>query len=85
MITRSSAKNSSQGTPNLKSNGYEMTYKAWNNIGEVPYQFSKSSVELQGHTGQKNADFNLNWAFLDFNSSLNSPVALKWCTKVDVV
>ena len=33
----------------------------------------------------KIADFDPNWAFLDCNSSWNSPMALKWCTKLDVV
>ena len=33
----------------------------------------------------KIADFDPNWAFLDCNSSWNSPMALKLCTKLDVV
>ena len=34
--------------------------------------------------GKKNfVDFDSNWAFLDCNSSLNSPMALKWCTKLE--
>ena len=41
--------------------------------------------KFQGHTGQKIGNFDPNWAFLDCNSSLNSPMALKWCSKVDVV
>ena len=28
-------------------------------------------------------DFDPNWAFPDCNSSLNSPLAMKWCTKVE--
>ena len=35
--------------------------------------------------GTKNADFDLNWAFRYRNSSLNSPMALKWRTKLNVV
>ena len=31
------------------------------------------------------ADFERNWAFPDSHSSLNSLMALKWCTKLDVV
>ena len=31
------------------------------------------------------ADFDPNWAFPDYNSSLNSPMSLKWCTQLDVV
>ena len=61
-----------------------MMQKAWSSIEKVPYCFSRSSVKFQGHTGQKIADFDPNRAFLDCNSSLNSPMALKWCTKLDV-
>ena len=61
-----------------------MMQKAWSSIEEVPYCFSRSSVKFQGHTGQKIADFDPNRAFLDCNSSFNSPMALKWCTKLDV-
>ena len=54
-------------------------------IEEVPYCLSMSSIKFQGHTGQKIANFDPNWAFLDCNSSLNSPMGLKWCTKLDIV
>ena len=57
-----------------------MMHKAWSSIGEVPYCFSRSCVKFQGHTGQKIADFDPNWAFPDYNFSLNSLMALKWCT-----
>ena len=57
-----------------------MMHKAWSSIGEVPYCFSRTCVKFQGHTGQKIADFDPNWAFPDYNFSLNSPMALKWCT-----
>ena len=33
----------------------------------------------------KIAVFDPNWAFLDCNSSLNSPMDLKWCTKLDII
>ena len=46
--------------------------------------WSRSSVKFQGHMGQKIADFYPNWAFPDCNSSLNSPMATKWCTKLEV-
>ena len=49
-----------------------------------PCKRSRSEVKGQGHTGQKNADFDPNWAFLDCNSSLNLPMATKWCTKLEV-
>ena len=64
---------------------FEMIHKAWSNIEEVLYCFSMSSVKFQGHTGQKIADFDPNWAFPDCNSNLNSSMDLKWCTKLDVV
>ena len=67
------------------TDGYEIMHKAWSNIEEVPYCFSRSSVTFQGHTGQKIVNFYPNWAFPDCNCSLNSPMALKWCTKLDVV
>ena len=62
-----------------------MMYKAWSRIGEVPYWFSRSSVKFQGRNGQNIADFEPNWAFPDRNSRLNSLMALKWCTKLNIV
>ena len=62
-----------------------MMHKAWSNIEEVPYHFSRSSIKFQGHTGQKIAYFDPNWAFPDCNFGLNSPMDLKWCTKLDIV
>ena len=35
------------------TNGYEMMHKAWSNVEEVPYCFSRSYFELQGHTAKK--------------------------------
>ena len=61
-----------------------MMHKAWSSIDEVPYCFSRSSEKFEDHTGQKIANFDPNWAFLDCNWSLNSPMALKWCTKLNV-
>ena len=46
--------------------------------------FSRSSVKFQGHTALKIVEFDLDWAFPDCNSSLNSPMATKWCTKFEV-
>ena len=57
-------------------------HKACSSIEGVPYCFSTSSVKLQGHTGQKIADFDPNWAFTDCNFSLNSPMDMKWCIKL---
>ena len=58
-----------------------MMHKAWSRIEEVPYCFSRSYVKLQGHTALKIVEFDPNWAFPDCNSSLNSPMAMKCCTK----
>ena len=62
--------------------GDEMMHKAWCWLGEVPYCFSRSSVKCQGHTAKKIMDFDSNWTFPDCNSSLNSPMSTKWCTKL---
>ena len=53
-------------------------------LKEVPYCFSRSSVKFQGHTALKIVECDLDWAFPDCNSSLNSPMATKWCTKLEV-
>ena len=58
-------------------------YKASCCLGKVPYCFSRSSVKFEGHTTKKIVDFDPNWAFPDCNSSLNSPMAMKWCTKLE--
>ena len=60
-----------------------MMHKAWSSIVEVPYCFSRSSVKLQGHTALKIFEFDPNCAFLDCNSSLNSPMAMNCCTKLE--
>ena len=66
------------------TDGYEMMHKAWSSIEEVPYYFSRSYVKFQGHTAKKIIDFDPNWAFPDCNSSLNSPMATKWCIELEV-
>ena len=60
-----------------------MIDKAWSSIVEVPYCFSRSYVQFQGHTALKIVEFDPNWAFPDCNSSLNSPMAMKCCTKLE--
>ena len=60
-----------------------MMHKAWSSIGEVPYCFSRSYIKFQGHTALKIVEFYPNWAFPDCNSSLNSPMAMKCCTKLE--
>ena len=59
-------------------------YKAWSGIEEVPYCFSRSSVKFQGHTALKIVEFDPNWTFPDCNSSFNSQIVTKWCTKLEV-
>ena len=49
----------------------------------MPYCFLRSSVKFQGHTALKIVEFDPNWAFPDSNSSLNSPMAMKCCTKLE--
>ena len=60
-----------------------MMHKAWSRIEEVPYCFSRSYVKFQGHTALKIIKFDPNWAFPDCYSSLNSPMAIKCCTKLE--
>ena len=62
--------------------GHEMMRKSWCGLWEVPDCFSRSSVNFQGHTGQKFADFDPNWEFPDCISSFNSLMATKWCIKL---
>ena len=66
------------------TNGYEMMHKAWSSIEELPYCFSRWSVKFQGHTALKIVEFDPDWAFPDCNSSFNSPMGTKWCTKLEV-
>ena len=65
------------------TDGYEMVHRAWRSIVKVPYCFSRSYVKFQGHTALKIIEFDPNWAFPDSNSSLNSPMAMKCCTKLE--
>ena len=60
-----------------------MMHRALNSIVEVPYCFSRSYLKFQGHTALKIAEFDPNWAFPDCNSSLNWPMAMKCCTKLE--
>ena len=61
--------------------GYEMMHKAWGTIADIPFFSSTSSVKFQGHTGPKNADFDLNLALPERNTSLNSQMAPKMMRK----
>ena len=58
-------------------------WKCINFIGEVSYCFSRSYVKFQGHTALKIVEFDPNWPFPYCNSSLNSPMAMKCCTKLE--
>ena len=49
----------------------------------MPYCFSRSYVKFQGHSALKIVEFDPYWAFPDSNSSLNSPMAMKCCTKLE--
>ena len=60
-----------------------MMHRARSSIVEVPYCFARSSVKFQGHTALKIVEFDPKWAFPDCNSSLNSPMAMKCCTKLE--
>ena len=60
-----------------------MMHRAWSSMVEVPYCFSRSYVKFQGHTALKIIEFDPNWVFPDSNSSLNSPMAMKCCTKLE--
>ena len=61
-----------------------MMHKAWSSIEELPYCFSRSSVKFQGHTALKIVEFDPNWPFPDPDSSLNTPLATIWCTKLEI-
>ena len=61
-----------------------MMQQAWCRTEKVPYCFSRSYVKFQGHTALKIVEFYPNWLFPDCNSSLKSPMATKWCTKLEV-
>ena len=60
-----------------------MMHRPWSSIVEVPYCFSRSNVKFQGHTALKIVKSYRNWAFLDSNSSLNSLMVMKCCTKLE--
>ena len=60
-----------------------MMHRAWSSIVEVPYCFSRSYVNFQGHTALKIVEFDPNCSFPDCNSRLNSPMAMKCCTKLE--
>ena len=66
------------------TNGYEMLAKAWSSIEEVPYCFWRSSVKFLRHRALKIVELDPDLAFPDCNFNLNSPMAMKWYTKLEV-
>ena len=46
--------------------------------------FFKVIHQISRSHGSKIAEFDPDWAFPDCNSSLNSPMAMKWCTTLKV-
>ena len=94
---RSQRSRSQTSTPNLAV--YGLLTQVWIHIWQwnhahswkqhrrgtlLPYCFSRSSVKFQGHMGQKVADFDPNLGFPESNSSLKQPIAIKWCTRLEV-
>ena len=67
------------------TDGFKMMHTAWYSIEKMTYCFARSSIKFQHHTRQNIANLDPNWAFLDWNSGFNSPMNLKWCTKLDAV
>ena len=59
-------------------------HNACSSIEEVSYCFWRSSIKFQGHTALKIVEFDPNWQFPDSNSSFYTPMATKWCTKLEV-
>ena len=88
VMVRGQRSRSQRSTPNLAvsglTHGNEIMHTAGSSIEEVPYCFSRSSVKFQGHTAIKIVEFDPGWAFLDCNSSLNTQMTTKWCTKLEV-
>ena len=64
--------------------GNEMMHKAWLWFEEVPYCFEGHLSNFKVTRLKKIVEFDPNWAFPECNSSLNSPMATKWCTKLEV-
>ena len=46
--------------------------------------FFKVIRKISRSHGSKNVEFDPDWAFPDCNSSLNTQMATKWCTKLEV-
>ena len=63
----------------------------WNDVQSLMWHargvllFFKVVHQISRSHGTKIADFYPNWVIPDCNSNFNSPMALKWCTKLGVV
>ena len=70
---------------------FEFTYdegmmqKAWCCLEEVLYCFSRSYIKFQCRKANKIIVFYPTWVFPDCYSSLNSPMAMIWYTKLEEV
>ena len=60
-----------------------MMYKAWSSVKRCPIVFKVIRQISRSH-GSEIVEFDPNWAFPNCNTSLNSPMATKWCTKLEV-
>ena len=61
------------------TDGYEMVHRAWRGA----LLFFKVIRQISTSHGSKNRLIDPDWAFPNCNSSLNSPMATKWCTKLE--
>ena len=61
-----------------------MIHKAWSTIEGLTIFFQGYPLNFKVTRGKKIAHFGPNWAFPDCNFSLNSLMALKCCTKLNV-
>ena len=57
---------------------------SWKHHRRGALLFFKVIPQISRSHGSKIAEFDPDWAFPDCNSSLNSPLATKWCTKLEV-
>ena len=73
-----------QNITNFDPNWAFPDYRAVAAFKSLRFALSRSYVKLQGHTALKIVEFDPNWAFPDCTSSLNSPMAMKCCTKLQI-
>ena len=73
-----------QSKVHAKGQGQRSKVKVTEVITQLNHCFSRSYIKLQGHTAKKIIDIDPNWPFPDCNPSLNSPMATKWCIKLEL-